>query len=224
MKFLYVSNFISDNHGLKIPKAFFPSENKKQKCTLLLKTITMKKLLLVLTLIVLFAFDNPKLVKTKVSDEITISIPEDFREMTDDEIAKNYFIGRRPLKVFTDPSVKVNLGINESETPWGDDIDLLQKVYKKGITNAYPKLEMIKEEVWVIKKKKFAVFEFIGEVEPDENAIVQQAKYSKYHLILYTSFNDKVMIFNFSCASSQRKKWEGKAQQIMKSIRLSNLL
>jgi hypothetical protein len=166
----------------------------------------------------------PKLVKMKVNDDLTISVPENFREMTDDEIVKFYLTSRKPAKVFCDPTRKVQIAVSSSDTPWGDDVNLLSKVYKKSILNTYPKVSFSKEEVLTVKKKKFALFEFVGEIEPEENAIKQQDKVSQYHMMLYAVHKEQIIVVNFNCPASLKKNWSETAYEIMKSVKFSSLI
>lgn len=172
-------------------------------------------------------FAPPKLVKVKINEDLTLSVPETFIEMSEDEMAKFYMTSKKPAAVFCEQSEKkIQVAVSSGDTPWGDDVELLQKIYRKSISNSYPKVTFLKEEIFSIKKKKFALFEFIGEVAAEENPITpkEAEKVSQYHLMLYGVHNEQIIIINFNCPSSKMKIWSRTAREIMKSVKLERIL
>jgi hypothetical protein len=165
--------------------------------------------------------DNvPKMARKSVARTITILMPDDFRTMTDQELAAKYFTYRKPLAMFTNQDQTVDFGFNVSATRWSyDDLELLQKFYKSTIQNLYTNITMLQEGIKEIDKKKYIVFEFVSEVNADKNNPIQQSKRA-YTYLLYTIVEEEVYIFNFTTPASIRNYWSPIAGQMMKSLKL----
>ena len=73
--------------------------------------VSSTKAFLYVTAVFCLAFqDVPKLKKTKLTDRISVSLPEDFHAMTDDEIAAKYFVTRKPATSYASPDRQANVG------------------------------------------------------------------------------------------------------------------
>lgn len=165
--------------------------------------------------------DLPKMKKVKLTEGITVQMPEDFRPMTDDEIAQRYFTYRKPVAMFTDRRVIVDFGLNISTTTWKyEDLPILKGFYKASIMELFTKVNILKEEIETINGHKYAVFEFISEVRSEPNAMIKRAPKVNYTHLLYTVINEKVYIINFTCPSEVQREWRPIAQAIMKTIRV----
>ena len=93
---------------------------------------------LILLPIILFGFTSSKLVKTKVSDGIVISLPGELTPMTPDDIVQRYPSVRAPLAAFTNGNRTADFSVNTSATQWPDaNLDVAQKFFKAGINNLY---------------------------------------------------------------------------------------
>jgi hypothetical protein len=167
--------------------------------------------------------DAPKLTRKTLARTVSALMPEDFRPMTDQELAAKYFTYRKPVAMFTNQDQTVDFGFNVSATTWKyEDLALLQKFYKSSIQNLYTNITMVQEGIQVINKQKYIVFEFVSEVNPEKsigNNPLQQSKRA-YTYLLYTIVEEEVYIINFSCPASLRNYWSPIAAQIMKSVKL----
>ena len=165
--------------------------------------------------------DNaPKLERKTISNNISALLPEDFHQMSEQEIARKYFSYRKPVAMFTNQDQTVDFGFNISATTWDyQDLALLQKFYKSTIQNMYSNISMIQEGIKEINKQNYIVFEFISEVKSDKNSPMQQNR-KAYSYLLYTIVDEEVYIFNFSAPSSLKNYWSPVADQIMKSVKL----
>ncbi len=162
----------------------------------------------------------PKMARKSVARTITILMPDDFRTMTDQELAAKYFTYRKPLAMFTNQDHTVDFGFNVSATRWNyNDLELLQKFYKSTIQNLYTNITMVQEGIKEINKKKYIVFEFVSEVKADQNNPIQQSKRA-YTYLLYTIVEEEVYIFNFTTPASLRNYWSPIAGEMMKSLKL----
>jgi hypothetical protein len=162
-----------------------------------------------------------KMTKRKITDYITAKIPEDFRLMTDQELASKYFTYKKPTVMFTDNYLKVDFGVNENDTEFDyKDLALVKGFYKSSMMRMFTKVQIIKEDMVTINKKQFARFEFISEVEAEKYDVKQLPPVRTYSYILYTIENDKAIIINFSCPASLQKKWQEVAHEIMESVKI----
>lgn len=181
---------------------------------------------------ILFAltnFINPfaqgGLVKMKINESITMSIPEDFRPMTNDEIADRYFTIKRPMALFTDQSLTADLGVNKSITNWAEkDLEIMKSFQKSNIYSLYDNINMLNEGIQEVNGRKFAYFEFVSSVKEGENTFVKKGDINKYTYIQYTIINGQSLVFNFTCPSRNKDMWREKVGQIMKTIELKKNL
>ncbi|MFY0655073.1 MAG: hypothetical protein JXQ96_23805 [Cyclobacteriaceae bacterium] len=162
---------------------------------------------------------NAPLVKVKVNESIEMLIPSDFRPMTNDEIAERYFTIKRPMALFTDQSLTVDLGVNKSITKWQEkDLEIMKSFQKSNIYSLYDNIEMLKEGIEEINGRRYAYFEFVSTVKEEEDAFVRKGSINKYTYIQYTIVNGQSLVFNFTCNSRNRQSWQPQVAKIMKSV------
>lgn len=183
----------------------------------------MKNITILFILFILSSFDGVKLVKTKITKEITISLPADFVPMTDDDIAKKYFTHHKPTAMYTNPDRMVDFGFNQTQTRWRkEDLPLLQKFYKSSIVSMYSKVNFIQDTTATINKRNFVVFEFVSElIDEDPNSIKKGSVVKQYSYMQYTIENNKVMVFNFTCPVGLQNRWQQVARQVMATVKIS---
>ena len=180
---------------------------------------------LAIILITLSSFQGGKFVKTKVNDDITLSLPQDFTLMGQDDLSRNYLSTKEPLAAYTDFSRTVNLGINIAYSQWNpEDLKIMNSFYKSNIMQLYDEVHFITEEIKEINGKQYAVFEFVSSVSDEEGTTVAQSAISKYVRIQYTIVNSKTLLLNFSCPARQKDKWAPIAKQILESVKISKTL
>lgn len=162
-----------------------------------------------------------KLVKTKVNDEITVSLPSDFFAMTPEDIAQRLPSVRAPLGAYTNMDRVVDFSVNISATQWPDgDSEIASKFFKSGLYNLYDKVDMISEGVQEIHKKKFITFEFESRINANKRVEGGSEPLLKYTRIQYLVEPGRTLVFTFSCPRSMRQDWEETSLEIMKSVRL----
>ncbi len=121
--------------------------------------------MILLCSVLLLGFAPSKLIKTKVADGITISLPSTLAPMTTDDIAQRYPSVRAPLGAFTNGDRDSDFSVNISATQWPDaDIELAAKFFKSGIYNLYDRVDFISQGIQTVNKKKFIFFEFESRV------------------------------------------------------------
>ncbi len=180
----------------------------------------MNKILILLTAFVAVAGNN-KLVKTKVNDEITLSIPEGFLAMTPEDIAQRLPSVRAPLGAYTNEDRVVDISINVSATQWPDaNYEIAAKFFKSALFNLYDKVDMIDEGVHEVHKKKFIYFEFESRINANRRVEGGSEPLLKYTYIQYLVEPGRTLVFSFSCPRSLRQDWQETSRAVMKSIRV----
>lgn len=176
---------------------------------------------------------SSKLLKVKINNLLTIGIPEDFVAMTQQAYDKKYGGYRTPLGMFTSPDGKADIGINQmanrlassvAKADWKeDDLKILQGMYRASIKAMHEKVDFFQDEIQVINKKTYIVFEFVGSVrDEDEDGKKSGKELKQYSYIQYTVNDKQVTIFNFTCPDSQRSYYQKLAKSVMQSIKFKN--
>jgi len=164
-------------------------------------------------------FPTSNLTKVNVTEEITMMIPSDFRLMTDDEVASRYFTTKRPVALYTNESVTVDLGVNRSATEWKvDDLEIMVSFQKSNIYNFYDEIEMISQGIKDVNGKKAAYFEFVSTVKADTQSIRVRNAVKKYTYIQYMIVGKHSWVFNFSSPIQLQNQWQPQLANIMNSV------
>jgi hypothetical protein len=174
-------------------------------------------------MVVLCSFDGPKFVKTRITKDITVSLPADFTPMSDDDMAKKYYTYRKPTAMYTNQDRVIDFGLNQTATPWRQqDLPMLKDVYKESIRTMYTKVDFMQDSIVTLNKRNFIVFEFLSEVVDDDPASLRKGSVVRqYSYLQYTIKDNKVLIFNFTCPAQFYKKWQETARKIMESIKVA---
>jgi len=181
------------------------------------------KYLLISFCCLLAGLDEGKLVKTKITRDITVLLPQTFRAMTDDEIADKYLTAKRPTAMYTNPERAADFGFNQTETRWRKvDMPMLKGVYKGSIAGLHGKVQFVQDTIATINDRQFIVFEFVSEVtdvdaagKPRSGSALRQ-----YSYLQYTVEGGKIMVFNFTCPARLHPEWQATARAIMNSIKI----
>lgn len=163
--------------------------------------------------LVLFSSAGQVKMKTfKITEGVKAALPADFLPMTDDDMAVKYPSSKKPLAMFTSPDRLADFGLNVSKSKWpGNDLKLLQQIYKSTITEIYNKVEYLQEGIKTINKRDFIVFEFVSQFESQKH----------YTYLQYTVIKDQVYLFNFSCPAHLQQQWQPAAAAAMNSIKMN---
>jgi hypothetical protein len=115
-----------------------------------IKKNVLKKTFLSFLSIILFSAFNfagqmpDKYKRKRVGEGVTLLVPTNFVEMSDEEIATKYFTPKRPLAIFRSPDRKAEIGVNSSIFEWGEvgmesemNMELLKGFYKGAIANSF---------------------------------------------------------------------------------------
>jgi hypothetical protein len=178
------------------------------------------------------AAQNAKLIKTKVTENLSLSIPNDFTVMGDDVYARKYGAYRKPIVMYTSPNGLVDFGINENinrslrafnNADWQeDDMNMLKSLYKGTIMAMHAEVTFGQDKLETINGRKYIVLEFVGTVKDEDKAVSFGSNTKKqYSYLQYTVEAGKIMIFNFTCPANVRNLWQDSAKQIMQSIKFA---
>ncbi len=106
----------------------------------------------------------------------------------------------------------IDFGLNVSKSAWGgNDLNVLNKVYKATILDLYNNVEFIQENVQNINQRDYIVFEFTSNAEGTR----------KYTYLQYTVIGNRIYLFNFTSGAEVKNKWQPIANAIMKSIKIN---
>jgi hypothetical protein len=181
----------------------------------------MRKFLLSLSIITLFAFSPTKLVKTKVTEGVTISLPPELQPMTPDDITLRYPSVRAPLAAFTDINRTLDFSVNISATQWPDsDLEMASKFFKASITNLFDRVDFIDEGIHTVHKKKFIFFEFESRVNGNKMNLGEQQPVFRYTYIQYLIEPNRSLVISFNCPKAMKDDWQETVRTMMKSVKV----
>jgi len=170
-------------------------------------------------LLMVCAFAPPKLVKTKLTQGVTVSLPVELKPMAPEDIALRFPSVRAPLGAFTNVDRLVDFSANISATQWPDqNLEMAQEFFKASIYNLYDRIEMITEGICEVHKKRFIYFEFESRLNGSKMTEGEQSSLLHYTFIQYYVEPGRALVFSFHCPQDQREEWQPIARAVMKSI------
>ncbi|RAV97692.1 hypothetical protein [Pseudochryseolinea flava] len=184
-----------------------------------IKSVTLN-VLMVMVLICLAA-GKPKLVKTKVNDQITVSIPKTWRAMDNLDFTERYPSVRAPLAAYTDEERLVDFAVNVSATQWPDaDLEMVKSFFKSSLLNMFDRVDMLSEGVRDVNGKKFIFFEFDSRVNGNRQQEGFTDPVMKYTYIGYLVQPGRTLVFSFNCPRRIKEEWKDTAKAMMNAIRV----
>jgi hypothetical protein len=164
-----------------------------------------------------------KMVKTKVGDYITVSLPQTFYQMNAQDIAQRYPSVRNPIGAFSNDDRLIDFSVNISATRWrASDIDIAKDFFKASIVNLYDRVDFIKEEIQIIDDKRYIIFEFDSRINGDKYSLDQRDAVRTYTYMQYLLINGKTIVFSFNAPIRLKEKWTLTASEIMNSLKVKN--
>ncbi len=164
-----------------------------------------------------------RLVKKKISDEITMKIPASFVPMSEADMWQRVSSYRKSLALFTDMQRIMELGVNHAFSTWEEgDLKMLQSVYKASILQLFDTVRFSRDEIMNIKGRDFVVFEFVSGIKGDPALSVAGSSggISKYYYLQYTLYEKGTLVFNFSCPARFKEEWQPAAREMMNSVKI----
>lgn len=174
--------------------------------------------LFLMTLPFLVATDKPKLVKTKLTNEITGLIPKGWIPMDAMDFSQRYPSVRKPLAAFTNEERTVDFSVNISATQWPDgDLALSQRFFKASLLNMFDRVDIIREGIKEVDNKKLIYFEFESRLNGRRDEVKREPILT-YTYIQYLIQPDKALVFSFNCPRRLKDKWAETAQEMMDGL------
>ncbi|MEL7002438.1 MAG: hypothetical protein AAFN93_06855 [Bacteroidota bacterium] len=181
----------------------------------------MTKTLILTALLITFTAAKEKLVKTKVTENITVSLPKSFFEMTPSDIAQRYPSVRKPIGAYTNEERLVDFSINVSATQWrSTDVKIAKDFFKASIVNLYDRVDFINEEIKTIGDREFIVFEFDSRINGNARSLEGTGPVRGYSYVQYLISKGKTIVFSFNCPIQRKEAWQATAKEVMNSIKV----
>ena len=181
----------------------------------------MKKFLLPFAIVGLCAFSLSKLVKTKISEGIYISLPPELKPMSTDDMSQRYPSVRAPLAAYTDANRTLDFSMNISATQWPDgNLEIASKFFKSSITNLFDRVDFINEGIHTLHKKKYIFFEFESRVNGNRMTLGEQQPVFRYTYIQYLVEPGRTLVISFNCPKAAREDWQENVREMMKSVKV----
>jgi hypothetical protein len=168
----------------------------------------------------LVAADKPKLMKVKVNDAITISVPREWHEMDALDFTQRYPSVRAPLAAYTNMDRTIDFSVNISATQWPDtDLEIAQKFFKASVISMFDRVDMIAEGIHDVDKKKFIFFEFDSRVSGTRQDGLRDPVL-RYTYIQYLVEPGRAIVFSFNCPRREKEEWQETARKMMAGIKV----
>ena len=178
------------------------------------------KFFLLISLLFLSA-DQSKLIKVKVNDHITISIPRGWRPMDGLDFTERYPSVRAPLAAYTNEDRTVDFSVNISATRWPDaNLEMASKFFKASLTNMFDRLTMADEGIREINGQSLIFFEFESRINGNKNELGNADPVLKYTYIQYLVQSQRTLVFSFNCSRRDRDAWQETARAMMANIKV----
>lgn len=176
---------------------------------------------LLLTALFFVSADQPRLVKVKVADDITVSIPKDWRPMDDLDFRERYPSVRAPLAAYTNTDRTVDFSVNISATRWPDtNLELASKFFKASLVNMFDRVTIVNEGIREVNGRSFVFFEFESRVNGNRNDLGNADPVLKYSYLQYLVQPQRTLVFSFNCHRRDRPAWEEAAKAMMDNIKV----
>jgi hypothetical protein len=181
--------------------------------------ITWPLFLLLLTFMV--AAIKPKLVKTKVNDNLTVLIPQGWIAMDAMDFTQRYPSVRAPLAAYTNEERTTDFSVNISATQWPDgNLAISQRFFKASLMNMFDRVEVINEGIYEVNGKKMIFFEFESRVNGNREQEGMKEPILKYTYIQYLVEPSRTVVFSFNCPKRLRDEWQETARAMMKGVKI----
>ena len=168
----------------------------------------------------LMAAEKPKLMKVKVNDAITISVPKEWHAMDALDFTQRYPSVRAPLAAYTNMDRTIDFSVNISATQWPDtDLEIAQKFFKASVLSMFDRVDMIAEGIHEVDKKKFIFFEFDSRVSGTSQEGLRDPVL-RYTYIQYLLEPGRALVFSFNCPRREKDEWQDTARKMMDNIKV----
>jgi len=213
-----IVNFLNDVNSISIWVQLGDKFSSIVVILLLIYNSIMRYFGFLIMLLISVTVDAQKLVKQKLTENISVRVPDNFYPMTNEDKKQRYESARLPIALYTDPERLADFGVNRSYSLWQDgDLKLLQEFYEASILELYDKVEFSGKGIINVNDHDFAYFEFESVVYPENDF---QRNIAKYTYLMYGLQDGTTYLFNFTCELGAKAKYQPIARKIMASIKL----
>lgn len=167
------------------------------------------------------SLDHPKLVKVKLTEDITVSLPKDWRPMDEMDFTERYPSVRAPLAAYTNENRTVDFSVNISATRWPDlNLEIARQFFKASIRNMFDRVEMVEEGIHEVNGKSFIYFKFESRINGNKSDLGNTDPVLRYTYLQYLIQPQRTLVFSFNCGRRERQQWEKPADAMMRSIKI----
>lgn len=190
----------------------------------------MKNSIFIALAFVFLSAGEPKLKTQKMVEGITVAMPKDFTQMSDDDVASKYPSTKKPVSIFTNLDRTVDFGLNISKSRWGGyDLQILKDIFRSTIVESYDTVMFIQEDIISINGRPYVRYEY--------NSLFDKTQGYHYLLIsilaktvgeaevntekLAPENANHLLIFNFYCAKAFQSANQPIARAMMETIHVN---
>jgi hypothetical protein len=171
--------------------------------------------------LLLVSFDQPRLVKIKVTEGISVSLPREWNPMDAMDFTERYPSVRAPLAAYTNDERTVDFSVNISATRWPDaNLEIASQFFKASIRNMFDRVEMLEEGIREVNGKSFVYFKFESRVNGTKNQVGNTDPVLRFTYLQYLIQPQRTIVFSFNCPRREREQWEKASEAMMKSIKI----
>ena len=192
----------------------FSKERKKPhplKRVMLYERKSMKRIILVVALVLFgFSANAETLVKrTVLNGKVTLTTPESFGPMSNEQLELKYLSSRRPTEVLSDSTGGVSLAFNHTQNKMTPaQVRVAHASLSKSFHSMYPSATWIRDDLIVQNGQIYMVLE-----------LITPAIDTKIHNIIYgTSVGNRFLLIAFNTTIQQSEEWLPVGKRIMESI------
>lgn len=190
----------------------------------------MKNIVFICLAFVFLSAAEPKLVTQKMVEGITVGMPKDFTQMSDEDIANKYPSTKKPVSMYTNLDRTVDFGLNISKSRWGGlDLSILKDIFHATIVESYDSVTFLQEDIITINGRPYVRYEYNSLFDRTEGyhyllisilaKTVGEADVDKEKLAPDNA--NHLLIFNFYCAKTYQAKYQKVARAMMESIHVN---
>lgn len=148
--------------------------------------------------------------RTLLQDKIAIWMPEDFEELTPEEIASIYILGNKPELVLGNTYLNLSVGFHYTENVvpnefMGDFVKIAKVVFNR----IGPKVRIISEKVHKVGKHTVSSLECVSHTITDEI----------YNVMFFSSLEGKVLIGFINFNIKFRERYKAIVDEMLQSFR-----
>jgi hypothetical protein len=138
---------------------------------------------------------------------VTLSMPADFTEMSEDVMKVKYPLNSRPTQVYTNKETTVNFAFNFTANKIAESqLDAFAQQMKAMLANVNPKISKVK-----VDGRKAILFDFVTPAADTEI----------HNLMLATSVDGRLLLTTFNTTKEQAPEWLEVGRESLLSVKIN---